>query len=270
MKISVSVYAFIVLCLTSGFALAQMPEEETGTEISEPDAVNPDAVNPDAVTEDEVITYGTQNWGRHKGMDAFFNGDFETAEIEFEREFKGLKRGRSAIESAADNAILEEFRSGQIGAATGTTAGSGGPGGAGPVQGQGTNVIAPANAASSTRFRQNSERGSGILTDGVVTYQDFAFSKYMAGLSQIKLGKFAEAKSSLKSSLNYDSRNYDARMRLGLLYLKEGDFEAAAEQLEKLDDQRRKCNKLDCENAEYITESAVTLSNTILREARMQ
>jgi hypothetical protein len=61
--------------------------------------------NPDAETviTDEVIANGTRVTGQHDGMDAFFNGDFETAEIEFEREFKGLRRFERARESAAED-----------------------------------------------------------------------------------------------------------------------------------------------------------------------
>jgi len=235
----------------SGLAYAQQNEIETLEQLPE----------------DVVIAYGQSTSESHDGMKAFFDGDFETAEIEFEREFLSLKRGRSTIENAAFDAQVSQFRSEQIGNATGATGGSGGPGGAGGVQAQGNNVIAPSNSPSSSSFAKQEKGRKGILTDGVINDQDFAFSKYMSGLSEVKLGKTSEAKASFKSSLFYDNSNFDARMRLGLIYLTEQNFEKAAEQLTKLDKLRKKCQKRNCEDLSLINDSTLTLAKQITKKA---
>ena len=106
------------------------------------------------------------------------------------------------------------------------------------------------------------------MNDGKVTYRDFAFTKYMAALSELQLGKYDEAKKSLKSSLFYDGGNYDARMRLGLLYLVDGKISKSADQLEALEKLRTKCKKKDCLEYSEIVASAGTLANSLTDEIR--
>lgn len=220
--------------------------------------------------EDEVIATARQNLSRHDGMKAFFDGDFTKAEIEFEREFLSLKRGRSAIENAAFDAENSQIRSDALSAASSVDSSAiTGPGGGGvPTQSNGTGTINSSNVA--TNFRDKRGEGRSVLMDGKVTYQDFAVSKYMAGLSEIKLGKYDEAKKSLKSSLSYDSKNHDAQMRLGLLYLKETDFEKAAKHLRALDKLRKTCKKRDCEDYDAIEQSTLILAKAITRSTASQ
>jgi tetratricopeptide (TPR) repeat protein len=211
--------------------------------------------------EDVVVSEGTRNLGSHDGMDAFFKGDFETAEIEFEREFKSLRRFQSARENAAIDADLSADRAAAVGEfANSVGASVSSPGGA--VQTPSTGAAAN-NTAISSNFVNRRDEGRSILTDGEITYQDFAFTRYMTGLSEIKLGKYAEAKKSLKSSLYYDDSNYDARKRLGMLHILEDDFEGAADHLEKLDKLRRKCNKKSCDDQDQIRDATRELAQQI-------
>jgi tetratricopeptide (TPR) repeat protein len=222
--------------------------------------------NPDAETviTDEVIANGTRVTGQHDGMDAFFNGDFETAEIEFEREFKGLRRFERARESAAEDAALSADRA-QAQADAGTNVGSSANSRGGGVPSQSAGSAAAANSGVTSNFSNRRGEGRMILTDGKVTYEDFGFTRYMSGLSEIKLGKFDEAKVSLTQSLRYDESNFDARMRLGLLYLMDDDFEEAAKQLEKIDKQRRRCQRLACDDLETLNNAALELATQITR-----
>lgn len=229
---------------------------------------------PDATTEtenteiEEIVTYGQQNWDRHDGMKAFFNGDFKTAEIEFEREFLSLKRFESSRENAANDADIGRDRADStavMNAATGVVAGPGGG-----VQVQSAPTSAPRSGGVSGRFNKKQATGNSLLTDGVITYHDFAFTKYMAGLSEIKLGKYDEAKVSLKQSLNHDGKNFDARMRLGLIYVQDRNFEDAAKQLTKLDKMRKKCIKLSCDDMKGLNDSTLTLAKAITQTTQSQ
>jgi hypothetical protein len=221
-----------------------------------------------ATEDDEVVAYGKKNWGHHEGMKAFFDGDFETAEIEFEKEFLGLKRGESAKENAAIDAANQSFRADLAGSVTGTSGGSsGGPGG-GPAQG--FDSIGSIDAGFASNFRKKRGTGRSTLTDGKVTYEDFAFSKYMAGLSEIKQGKISEAKKSLKQSLGHDYTNFDAQMRLGLIYVQEKDYDKAAKHLTNIDKLRRKCKIKSCDDKDFIDNAAVVLAKAITTSVEAQ
>ena len=92
----------------------------------------------------------------------------------------------------------------------------------------------------------------------------------MSGLSEIKLGKISEAKKSLQQSLKHNEYNFDARMRLGLIYIQEDDFEGAAKQLEKLASLRKRCKIRKCDDMNYINDSAVTLARAITTTVQSQ
>lgn len=225
-----------------------------------------DLPSTEARAVDEIIVSGQQDWSRHDGMKAFFDGDYKAAEIEFEREFLSLKRSVSARENAiedAANGILRAQSSAAATSSTGSVVST--PNGGVSVADSGGG--APANIGVSTNFRNKRATGRTILTDGKVTYEDFAFSKYMSGLSEIQLGKFKEAKASFKQSLNYNGKNYDARMRLGLLNVQESNYGDAAKQLEKLDKMRKKCKKLSCDDMVVIRDATITLADAITKSA---
>ncbi|GHA97786.1 hypothetical protein GCM10009069_20940 [Algimonas arctica] len=233
----------------------------------------PEAVSVDAETAilDEIISSGTIVTGQHDGMDAFFMGDFETAEIEFEREFKGLKRFESARENAVQDAVISADRTqmqARAGDNTGAQAGAGGRGGG--FQGSSSSGSTGSNSSVTSNFVSRRGEGRTILTDGKVTYEDFGFTRYMAGLSEIKLGKFDEARVSLQQSLRYDETNYDARMRLGLLDVMDADFEAAAKQLETLNKQRRRCERLSCDDLDALRRATMVLAKQITKAVDAQ
>lgn len=212
---------------------------------------------------DTIIVTGTANWAGHKGMDAFIAGDFKTAEIIFEREFISLKRAENGRYNAAVDNALSINRASNTAQATSNATASNGAGG--PSL---SNNLAASSANISGNASSNRKTGRNILNDGVLSPQDFAFTKYMSGLSEIKLGKYQEAKKSLKTSLFHMSDNPDGRMRLGLIYLMEDDFDKAAKQLEKLEKRRVKCKKVDCDEYAEILESASILATQISNKIR--
>lgn len=230
-------------------------------------AQSPEESESKSETIDEIIVRGTTAWEGHDGMDAFRAGDFEKAEIEFEKEFKTLKRAESARYNSAVSASLGIDRAEATGQAGVGGLGSGGPGGGPPVDAG--NVSAP-DLGVSGNFSNRRSKGKNLLNDGKVTEKDFAFTKYMSGLSEIKLGKYEEAKASLKTSVKFDKKNYDARMRLGLLYVLENDFDKAADQLEALEKIRVKCKAKSCEEYEEILGSAKTLAKGITDKIQTQ
>lgn len=212
---------------------------------------------------DEVIATGEIAGSNHPGVKDFYEGDFATAEIKFEREFLSLKRRITAIENASFEATNGQIRSDSIAAATGTASSNGQNN-----LGGNTSQINTSFTPNITGLTSNKVKlGRGVLTDGKVTYNDFSFTKYMTGLSELQLNKFNEAEKSFKTALFYNSKNYDARLRLGLLHLRKREYEKAAKQLEKIDKMRQKCIKTSCDDHKYINSAALELADEIVKIA---
>lgn len=240
----------ITVCLAVGSVETAKAQENTSAGQTKPE---------------EIIVKGTKNSGWSKGMDAYLSGDFSTAEIEFERNFRSLKRVERARENAIRDTALGLDRADTFNSAGGTTGSTvSTPNGSAQVQSSAGN--APAFGVAGN-YANNARGGGSILTDGKITQKDFAFSKYMSGLSEIKLGKLEEARTSLKSSVKYDGTNFDARMRLGLLYVQKLDFKNAGKQLEALDKLSKKCKKKACDDLKDINSSSVTLATAIIQAA---
>jgi len=259
-RLSISTALTVALLLTAPPSFAQISEDDSNN----PSTAQTSNEMPSVETsvEDEIISYGTIITGQHDGMDAFFRGDFETAEIEFENEFKGLRRFESARENAANDAALSADRAEMQATAGNNLSSSVNSRNAGASSQSAGNALS-ANSGVTSNFISRRREGRTVLTDGEVTYEDFGFTRYMSGLSEIKLGKYDEARVSLKQSLRYDESNYDARMRLGLLAIMEADFEAAADQLEKIDKQRRRCLRLACDDLDSLRDATITLARQL-------
>jgi len=243
---------FVTLTFINAMPLAAQEPPNSNPEI----ASSPSTQNPIA---DEIVVTGQRTPSNHPGMQAFFKGDYATAEITFERDFLRFKRAITARENASFNAITGQIQFENIANASSSS-----------------NVNAISNTPStlsnntniSTNDLSNNESsGQSILTDGVINNFDFSFSKYMAGLSQIQLGKFKDAKKSFKTVIHYNSKNYDARLRLGLIHLRDREYEKAATQLEKIDKLRLKCIKAKCDDQMFIDDAALELATEITKIA---
>ena len=177
-----------------------------------------------APIEDEIIVEG-QRRGADAAMDAWLKGDYVTAEIEFEKNFSRLKVGerlrRTNVEQNASDAIQ-----GQIfdGANTGSGSSEGGA-----AAGDNDTTFGAATLYTNQRFRPGDD-DPNVISSG----NDLGGQLYMAGLSEVKLGKYAEAKKSFERALFYNEYLFDARLRLGLLAVQDGDMKEAQKQLRKL------------------------------------
>jgi len=183
---------------------------------------------------DEIISSGTIRGG-DPAMSAFFNGDFETAEIEFKKNYRNLKRADMIVaESAAvtrGNAVLTDVRAGtpQVGSQGGAVSGKAST----QINLSGLNI-------------NNRETGEGVKSG-----TNRGFQLYMIGLSQIQLKKYSEAKDSLRRALVLNKGIYDAHMRLGVLYLRDGEIDKARKEYSKLQKIDRRC-KNTCERKDDV------------------
>jgi len=210
------------------------------------------------VEEDVVIALGQKSEAGLKAMQAFNLGDYETAEIEFERHFDALQRTSRATKRAAQSGSNSSINN-QIATGPGTVSGGGG-GQAGSAQ---TAINVSINNAASNAATQSDTLRNSTRKDTKVDYEDFAFAQYMKGLSQIQLGKYTEAKASLRESVKRNYRNYDAQMRLGLLELRDGEVLEARERLIRLDKMRKTCQSKSCEEGPEIKEATLMLARAL-------
>ena len=199
--------------------------------------------------EDEVIVTGKIKGG-DDAMTAFLNGDYATAEIEFKKNFKNLTR--------AENIKINTFIQTQNNQTTAQILNAppqiGGQGGAAPasltaptLDVRGLNQIA--RKPDENTLKSGSDRG---------------FQLYMIGLSQIQLNKYDDAKISFIRAIRLNKKLYDARTRLGLIYLSEANFDEARYQLIKLNDARMRC-KHKCRDSAQIKQATLTLAKELAR-----
>lgn len=144
-------------------------------------------------------------WRRDRALDAFMRGDFATAEVEFKKNVRCIRRNELQQDYAFDRASLPQAGTADM----------------------------PNIPNLPLRPDQIAER----------TCYSKEWQLYMIGLSQIQLGRFAEAKKTLYSVMRMSKEDllFDAHYRVGLLELLEGDIESANRRLDHLTKMQRKC-----------------------------
>lgn len=85
-------------------------------------------------------------------------------------------------------------------------------------------------------------------------------TNHALGISQYQLGKVSQARLSWRRAVAYDKMQYDARMRLGLLELLDGDLRGASRHLRELE---RFCGSFDCAADTELGRSYQTLTAAI-------
>ena len=186
---------------------------------------------------DEIIVRG----GRiNPAMEAFRAGDYARAEIEFERNAMcalRVERNRlAAIDQIQSNQTTQALQSG----ASSNGGSSAGAAQAAPPPPPNSGFQAPATRAAEAE----DEVDPGTCTNR-------GFQVYMAGLSQLQLGRTDEAKRSFERATTYNKNLYDGHYRLGLIALLEENPKGARRQLKTLRRLAKRCRR-DCDAREEI------------------
>ncbi len=200
---------------------------------------------------DEVIVTGTLQ--RDKAMAAYLSGDYVTAEIEFERNafcaLRATRNFRAGVEAAGDSTIRAD-----VGVDANVPAQP--TGGVGGVSGGGLTppVATPTARINGSNFKKNESIAPR-------TCEDRGYQLYMAGLSQLKLGKFEESKESFQRAVVLRKSIYDAYFRLSLLEYQDGNIKAAHKHFKRLRALQKRCRK--CESEKEIAEQVDYLQNIL-------
>jgi tetratricopeptide (TPR) repeat protein len=179
---------------------------------------------------------------RDRALDAFLRGDFAAAEAGFQENWKCIWRNQRLFEAGVRQAILD------------ATTGS---------QGTGRTYMSQQSYLSMARNPDE-------IRERTCFNAEWQF--YMMGLSQIQLGKFAEAKKSLSRAAEATSEElmFDAHYRLGLLEVLDGNIENADRRLSYLSKLQRRCKNrgLRCELHEELDEATAYLRHAIVNARR--
>jgi TolA-binding protein len=167
----------------------------------------PAAAATTAVQGEDLQVVLVEAWRRDRALDAFLRGDFATAEVEFRKNVQCIRRNEQQLDYALRQGQIEMQRA----------------------------FMANAPSIHNLPVRPEEIRER--------TCHSKEWQLYMIGLSQIQLGRFAEAKKSLYdvTRMSKEDLLFDAHYRVGLLELLDGDVESAKRRLAHLTRMNRSC-----------------------------
>jgi TolA-binding protein len=195
------------------------------------DAMPPNGSSAAANEEEQQVVL-VEAWRRNVAMDAFMRGDFATAEVEFKKNIRCIRRDELQLQYSFTQGLLEMSR-------------------AAPGYGN-----APHVRSLPLRPDELAER----------TCHSKEWQYYMIGLSQVQLGRFADAKKSFATvaSMGKEDALFDAHYRLGLLELLDGDVNGADRQLTKLTKLNASCaRRVRCEVGADLAEATAYLGRAV-------
>ena len=218
------------------------------------------AVAQDAEDEEEDVIIILGPGKRDKAMDAYLKGDYATAEVEFELNLKCAERVEMleefAIEQSYSDAVAAEAGGGQA------------PSGFGDDGG----IKIYDTPQETAGFYGANPRNPDEIKER--TCEEPAWQLYMIALSQIQLGKLAEAKANLYRVIAL-SRNpyfFDAHYRIALLELLDGNIDKAEKRQKTLIVLQGRCHRRGerCDFREEIDEDVAYLEVAIARAKEEQ
>lgn len=190
---------------------------------------------------DEIVVTGSKQ--TDPAMSAWLAGDYETAEIEFDRNAFCALRVERNFRSGLEDARESTIRSITAADAVSIPNPSGGPGAGAGITIPTAPPTAPSVSLNSTDFQKSEAKNKR-------TCENRGYQIYMKGMSQLKLGKMAEAKETLSRATKINRMIFDAHFRLSLMEYQEGDIKNANREFNALKKIAAKCKR--CEAKEEI------------------
>ena len=224
-KLKLCILAFTLLSSAASHA---QQNEETTPEL------------PSGAGIEEVVVLGqSQN---DAAMSAFRSGDFKTAQDGFLKNASCALKRKRALESLVTNQTIGQQRAATAQSAQGTTSGaSGGPPSPGAIAQVESQADAPSTGSIGGSFQGGAQKKAEEKQE--YTCENQGFQLYMAGLSQIQLGKTDEALKNFKRATRLSRVLYDAHYRIGLISILNKDLDESRRQLKKIKTILKKCKK---------------------------
>jgi len=233
----------IIATLTVFWSSGMMSAQE---EPDSPEAIPTEfTLNEDELILDRVkITGAPAQWS--KGVSAYLAGDYELAQ----KLFTSFANGNAA------NVLLRFDLTGPGAIGGGLGFGTGG---------STANSLVPARLRASTDTSAvSATRIGGNTSNSLVGIQaaqhNFASAFYWKGLAAWKQGDRSAAKLGFMQTIRNNRRNHDARMRVGIINLMEGNLPLAKKRLRQL---RRYCNSYPCDGIDTLSRSVIILTRAI-------
>jgi len=203
---------------------------------------------------DTVTVTGVQ---QDAAMAAFRAGDYKTAEVEFlDNAQCALRRERNLVASV-ETAQIDSARAETFANSVGANSGANRRG-----AGAGARPSSPTGLSANTGVS-----AKNIQPDADRTCDHRGFQMYMAGLSQIQLGKTDAALRNFERATVSSKVLYDAHYKIGLIKLLQGDVRTASQELKKIERILERCRK--CDARKEIVERRDHLSKAIKGDVKL-
>lgn len=179
---------------------------------------------------------------------AFNSGNFELAEIEFQ------KNARCALRAERDKtASIEGFINNQVNQDLSANQASNSSNQSREPSSQNTSTT------STSQFGRKNEDPNEKLRKR--TCNNRGLQLYMTGMSQIQLGRVEEAEKNFKTAVVLNKNLYDAHHRLALMKLLREDTDGAKDELSSIRNMLKRC--YDCDAREQILASVDFLEKAL-------
>ncbi|WP_382405537.1 hypothetical protein [Glaciecola siphonariae] len=209
------------LCLGLGLAIGSVnalaQEQEQANEQNSSNADVP------ASQRDDVEQIEVQGRAGDAALQAFQMGNFELAEIQFNKNAECALRAERNLRAFTDDA-----RNAQLNQSLANGFSSSGPT---------TDAIGSSSMNS----------GSNLQTKAPLrelTCTDRGYQIYMVGMSQLQMGRAEEAEESFERAIRLNKHLHDAMYRLALMKLLREDTEGATEHYEDMQALLKRCNNI--------------------------
>lgn len=240
----------ILMCWPSAYAQSNEAENQNEADIQEKTTQAPQS--------DNIEVIGVTGSNLDSAMRAFKSGDFAVAEIEFKKNALcalRVERNKEAFVTGLQNSSIDSAL--QTSASVQNNPNSDSNGGANP---------SASGALSGIGGRSSNQEERPVIRER--SCDNRAYQLYMAGLSQIQLGRVDEAEKNLKTAAFLNTDIYDAHYRIALFELLRDDKKSAKKRLSKIKAALKRCKK--CEAKPDIEGQIVFLQKAIAGEIKLK
>ena len=168
-------------------------------------------------------------------LQAFNSGNFELAEVEFKKNAKCALRAERNKRAGIDGLINSQIDQNMLANQTASNSSQYSQSSSGNI-----------SASSISQSARSNEDPNEVLRKS--TCSNRGFQLYMAGMSQIQLGRPDEAEKNFNTAVVLNKNLYDAHHRLALMKLLREDVDGAKDELASIKNMLKRCYDCDAKD----------------------